>query len=66
MKVKVFANTSAPVAIPGLGLIEPNTWVDVDKEQARRFELFTGKSLKDASIRGRFEVKEKEKKKEAN
>ncbi len=50
MKVKVTRNSSSPVEVMGLGLIEPNTWVEVTPEQEAAFEALQGKTLEESDL----------------
>lgn len=56
LKLKVIAN-SPQVEVPGLGLVESNTWTDVSEEAQAKFLQVSGKTLEDAHVDGRFEVK---------
>lgn len=62
MKVRV-KGAAAKVVVPGLGILETNTWTDVTPEQEARFALTNGRTLEEAaSVEGSlYEVKAKQK-----
>ena len=67
-QLKVFSNsTDKEIAVANLGLIPPNEWVDIDLKLEARYERSSGRTLEESVVEGRFEVRNKPKrKKEAN
>ena len=55
MKVKVVGGAPS-VAVPGLGIVNTNEWVEVTKEQEARFERVTGRTLEESKTEN-FQVK---------
>jgi len=64
LKVKVASNNPGKMDVPGLGLIESDTWVEVTTEQEAAFEALKGMSLLEAHRPGTFDVKSSSSKKE--
>ena len=59
---KVKVTSGAPqVAVPGLGVLETGTWVEISKAQEATYERVTGKSLLESRAKN-FEVKQETKK----
>ena len=59
MKVKMVSGAPS-VAVPGLGAIATNEWVEVTDEQAAKFQRLTGRTLEEASTKN-FQVKKETK-----